>query len=386
MKTPADIINRLRRQWQSSQKREVRLLQGQSGWPVVEPIGKPKPKTLVDDLDAVIEHNRQWQNVLTGSVIWQDVTYRATAEPVRVPVAWQLDKPSDWIEACQDKPIRDEFKLLSTLVENVDAVFHSLFIRSRSLWLQKPIAEVIQACQLASELTPGCANERPLRSLSVAGIDTKFFERNARLITRLLDERYDGEVSQMGLETFLDAIPEGDHWLLLIDLDGELLPFRKQRIPTAELARVELPGSHLLIIENESCQYQLPDSLSGTLAILGAGFDLDWTANVHLKTKQIAYWGDIDSWGLSCLAKARQNLVDLQSLLMTKDIFMQHHGAAVVEPVVAGTDIPECLTASEAELYLHLLASEYGRLEQEFLSADLVLAVITSWKSGQQVG
>jgi len=380
MKSPVDIINSLRRQWQSAQRREVRLLQGQMCWPVIEGIGKPKPKTLKSDLDAVIEHNRLWHSVMVGTVIWEDVRYRATAEAVRVPVAWQLDKPSDWIDACQDKNIRDEFQLMSRLVENVDAIFHSLVIRRRSLWLQKPIAEVIQACKLASELTPGCACGRPLRSLSLAGIDTKFFERNARLVIRLLDERYDGEASQMGLENFLDARPEADHWLLLIDLDGQLLPFRKQRIPTTELARADLPGSHLLIIENESCQYQLPDNLSGTLAVLGAGFDLDWTSNAHFKKKQVAYWGDIDTWGLGCLAKARRNIADIQSLLMTKDIFTQHSSAVVIEPVVAGTDIPEYLTSAECELYLHLLACEKGRLEQEFLSVDLVLSSVNSWR------
>lgn len=380
MKSPADIVVRLKRQWQSPQRREARLLQGHLSWPVVETIGKPKSKILIDNLDAVIDHIRRWQNVTVGKVNWEYVSYRATAEPVRVPISWQLNKPSDWISACQDNAIRDEFNLMSTLVANVMPVFHSLLIKRRSLWAGKSETEILQACRLASDLSPGCANGKPLRSLSIGGIDTKFFERNSRLITQLLDARYDGEVSQTGLETFLDALPEGEHWLLLVDLDGGLLPFRKQRVSTCELASAPLPGTHVLIVENERCLHQLPVRLSGTLVVLGAGFDLDWTANSALHTKSVAYWGDIDTWGLTCLARARQHLPDVQALLMTEEIYQQHINAAVAEPIVAGADIPEYLRDRERELYVSLLNCEKGRLEQEYLGVDAVRAAVNLWR------
>ena len=96
-----------------------------------------------------------------------------------------------------------------------------------------------------------------MRTLSLEGVDTKFFERNARLVTTLLDARYDGEVSQIGLETFLGAVTEGDHWLLVMDLDGTLLPFQKQRVRSSELRDIALPGERLLIVENECCQHQI---------------------------------------------------------------------------------------------------------------------------------
>ncbi|WP_418930365.1 DUF3322 domain-containing protein [Gilvimarinus xylanilyticus] len=37
--------------------------------------------------------------------------------------------------------------------------------------------------------SPGCAEGHPLRLLTGHGVDTKFFERNGRLLVRLLDER-----------------------------------------------------------------------------------------------------------------------------------------------------------------------------------------------------
>ena len=381
MKSPAEIAVKLRSQWSRADKRESRLLGGAEAWPITESIGVPKPSVLATDLDRVKRHIEQWRRVKLGEVVWREVAYRATTEPVRVPASWHLNKPTEWIAACADKVITAEFDQLGTLAEQTDACFHSLLIRRFSLWRNKPLAEVTQACHLATLLEPGCAEGKPLRALSLAGIDTKFFERHSRLVTALLDVRYEGEVSCIGLEQFLGALVEGEHWVLLIDLDGQLLPFRKQRIATSELIEVRLPGKRVLIVENESCLHHLPP-LDNTLAVLGAGFDLGWTANPSLKDKAIAYWGDIDTWGLQCLSAARANLPQLSPLMMSGDVYDKFQSSAVPEPVVAGTDMPGVLTDDEKALYSSLLDSDRGRLEQEFLPLDYAAAEITSWVRG----
>lgn len=379
MKSPGQLSLKLRKQWSSSKKREFRLLGGAEGWPIVESIGRPRPATIATDLDCVRKHIQAWSQVKIGQVLWEDVSYRATAEPVKVPYRWQLNKPSEWIDACRDPTAQQEFKAMAKLVSDTDAEFHSLLIRRPSLWLHKPLEEVLQACSVASRLSPGYADGKPLRTLSVAGIDTKFFERHSRLITRLLDQRYEDEVSRIGLEAFLGALYEGDHWILLVDLDGSLLPFKRQRVSTTDLINVALPGRQLLIIENESCLHQLPAVVENTLAVLGAGFDLEWTSNPELKSKRIGYWGDIDTWGLSCLGQARQNLPKLESLLMERKHFIKYQRYAVVEPVAAGTKIPVQLLETEQLLYRDLLSSETGRLEQEYLPSDVVHQAIAEW-------
>lgn len=379
MKSPEQLSLKLRKQWNNAKKRELRLLGGAAGWPITESIGRPKPATIATDLDAVRQHIQVWGQVKTGEVIWEEVSYRATAEPVKVPCKWQLNKPSEWIDACRNQAVQQEFRSMEKLVSNAATEFHSLLIRRPSLWQNKPLDEVLLACSVAAELSPGFANGKPLRTLSVTGIDTKFFERHARLVTRLLDQRFEDEVSRIGLEAFLGALYEGDHWILLVDLDGGLLPFKRQRVSTADLVNAALPGSRLLIVENESCLHQLPPVVDNTLAILGAGFDLDWTGNSTLQNKAIGYWGDIDTWGLNCLAKARQNQPGLQSLLMEYEHFVEYQQYAVVEPVVAGTQIPEYLIESEKLLYQTLLNSEAGRLEQEYLPVNVVHDAIARW-------
>lgn len=377
MKSPAKLVHKLRRQWEHASHREERLLGGKA-WPLVLSIGRPPPGQVASNLDAVRKHVEEWRAVRSGTVVWESIAYRAVAEPVSMPLRWQLDGPADWIEICADRSMRDEFEALARYIEETDPVFHSLLVRRRSLWRGKPVDEVLQAARLAMTLAPGCAEGLPLRALSLAGIDTKFFERNARLVTALLDARYDGEAGRIGLHPFLGALAEGDHWLLVVDLDGGLLPFAKQRVRSAELRTAGIPAERILIIENESCQHLLPPA-PGTVAILGAGFDLSWTDGEWLASKKVAYWGDLDTWGLRFLAMARSSMPHLTPLLMTSEVFARYGHAAVPEAVTAGSECPAGLIEAEAVLHSRLLQAPRGRLEQEFLPAELVQNAIMDW-------
>ncbi|MCR9291907.1 MAG: DUF2220 family protein [bacterium] len=382
MKSPAELAVIARRQWENPTLRESRLLGGAAAWPLRFPIGRPSPRKFKSALDEVKQHIEAWRQVRIGQVLWEPVRYRSASSPVDIPVIWQFSKPSEWIEAAGENAVRKEFESMATLVKQTASEFHSLLVRRRSLWSGKPLDEVLQASRLAMAISPGCAQGQPLRTLSLEGIDTKFFERNARLITALLDVRFEGEVSRIGLENFLGAFREGDHWLLVVDLDGSLLPFSKMRVRSSELKDTGLPGSRLLIIENESCQHLLPEARD-TIAVLGAGFDLSWTTGRWLVSKKVAYWGDIDSWGLQFLAKVRTAIPHIEPLLMTKEDFDGFKQAAVSEPVVASTIVPEGLTDVEQQLYVRLLQERRGRLEQEFLPLNKVQRRIGEWLSSE---
>lgn len=233
---------------------------------------------------------QSWQGIAIGEVEWEFVNYRAGVEPIRIPVRWCLRNPSEWVAAAADATVADEYALLERLVESVEEVFRPLLVCQRALWLKKDPNEVIATVQLAATLSSGCARGRPLRLLAEHGVDTKFFERNGTFLTRLLDERFDGAVSEQGLVNFLDALEENNHWVMLVPLEKGLLPFKRLRITTSELAETALPCSRILVVENEQCIHLLPE-LPDTIAILGAGMDLQWLNSNQLDTKLIAYWG-----------------------------------------------------------------------------------------------
>ncbi|MEQ0517681.1 DUF3322 domain-containing protein [Klebsiella sp. JB_Kp010] len=379
MYSPDELREKLARQWDNAKLRAERLLPP-GNWPLCLTIGKPSAKIFAEQPQRVLQHVQLWRQVAVGRVEWEEVSYRASDGPVSMPLRWIMNGPSDWINAAADATVSREFRLLEGIIEQVDPIFHPLLISHRSLWRNKGSQDIISAARLASRLEPGCAKGLPLRLLSGQGVDTKFIENNISLLTRLLDMRFSGEASEQGLTTFLDAFDESSHWVLVVPLSPGLLPFKKCRVTTAELAETTLPASRVLMIENEQCLHQLPE-LSDTIAVLGCGLDVQWLSSVVLYKKRVAYWGDMDSWGLLMLARARRCRPTLDVLLMNRELFEQYASqSAVPEPVKAQEAIPDGLLNEEGDFYRYLTCLPRGRLEQEFLPAGVVGEELVRWR------
>jgi hypothetical protein len=384
MKSPADLASQLARQWHRSDLRVARLLDADS-WPLILNIGKPTASQVQNQTRLVQQHLEAWRAIAEqgnqGTVEYEEVSYRSTATPVRLPLRWVITSPSQWIAAANDQTVALEYRQLCEQVAAVSPVYRERLVRERSLWLGKPVPEVIQLCQLADQLEPGIAGGRPLRLLSGYGVDTKLIERNQTTLQKLLDERFNGAVSEQGLTTFLNATDGKDHWLLLKPLSPQLLPFGRLRLTTHELSATALPARCIIVIENEQCEHLLP-VLPDTIAILGAGLDLNWLASAAFDHKQLIYWGDIDTWGLLMLARVRQLQPDIQAVMMDRATFdLYARDSAVVEPVHAQAQPPVGLTADEALLYQYLLKNPKGRLEQEYIPPDRVNAVLEAFTS-----
>ncbi|EIY5021538.1 TPA: hypothetical protein NPP28_003685 [Klebsiella quasipneumoniae subsp. similipneumoniae] len=379
MYSPDELREKLARQWDNAKLRAERLLPP-GNWPLCLTIGKPSAKIFAEQPQRVLQHVQLWRQVAVGRVEWEEVSYRASDGPVSMPLRWIMNGPSDWINAAADARVSREFRLLEEIIEQVDPIFHPLLVSHRSLWRNKGSQDIISAARLASRLEPGCAKGLPLRLLSGQGVDTKFIENNISLLTRLLDVRFSGEASEQGLTTFLDAFDESSHWVLVVPLSPGLLPFKKCRVTTAELAETTLPASRVLMIENEQCLHQLP-ALSDTIAVLGCGLDVQWLSSVVLDKKRVAYWGDMDSWGLLMLARARRCRPTLDVLLMNRELFEQYAShSAVPEPVKAQEAIPDGLLNEEGDFYRYLTCLPRGRLEQEFLPAEVVGEELVRWR------
>ena len=380
MKSPDELAQQLLRQWQNNTLRAQRLLAPEP-WPLRLAIGKPTATQVLQQSASVQQHIQSWRQVTVGQVIFEHKNYRRLAEAVELPSYWQINSPSEWMQACQNAAVRYEFAVLSELISASDSCMHELLVRERNLWRHKPLNELLDTLKLAGKLSPGCAQGQPLRLLSGYGVDTKFVERHETLLRRLLDTRFADAASEQGLLNFLDALDEKDHWLLVRSLSEGLLPFQRLRITSAELAQTALPATRILLIENERCEHLLPP-LRDCIAVLGAGFDLAWLAGQALEGKQLYYWGDLDTWGLAMLARARQLRPNLQALMMTQEVFTDYADFAVSEPQRAGDFDQSYLAADEQALLLDLQQRKKGRLEQEFIPIQRVQIEITSLISG----
>lgn len=388
MRSPQQLAQQLARQWQRSDWREAQLLPNPAAWPLQLAIGTPNAQSFRGAGPALRQHLQAWKAVTDhgpGNVQWAPRSYRGGAAPLDVPLHWTLPRPSDAIAAIArfagpgHAGIAADYQALATVLAQVDASFHRLLLRRLTLWRHLPTAQVVTATRVAQQLTPGCAAGKPLRVLAVAGNDSKFFERHDSLLKALLDERFGGEASRQGLTAFLGASPKGEHWVLVAPLAGGLLPFRRQRVTTTELHSTALPADRILLVENERSLHQLPLPLPGTIAILGSGLNLAWLAAPWLQECNVAYWGDLDTWGLAMLATARHHLPQLQVLLMDRTTFDAHAHLAVTEPVPCDTLPFEALHPQETSLVQHLRGLARGRLEQEFVPADEVAFAVSRW-------
>jgi len=380
MKSPAELRLKLRRQWQQADLRESRLLDD-ACWPLQLPIGKPNASQIKQTSANLREHLQHWRNEKIGQIEWQAIKYQSASTTVDMPLYWCFQNNKEWVAACQDKTISNEFEFLSNVLAQVEKIFHVLLIRQRNMWRNASQQQIVQCCELAMQLQEGCAQGRPLRALSNNNIDSKFIENNRALLIKLLNIRFNNALEHISLEKFLNAAAENDHWLLVVPLSKGLLPFQQQRVKATELAKIKLPCSHIIIIENERCHYQLPQ-LQNTIAILGAGLNLNWLSNPHFKTCHMAYWGDIDSWGLHMLSTARNLQPKLTALMMNDATFENNKKMAVKEPETAGHQTPQYLNADEANLYQKLLQLEKGRFEQEFIDRLIVEGVVKEWAEG----
>ena len=392
MKSPQELAARLAQHWNSADWRERQLLGATAAWPLTLAIGQPDTAVFLNDAAALRCHLQQWRAVEQhglGSVQWQERRYRGSSDAIAVPTHWQLAKPSQCIAAISHfkvpghAQVKSDYARLSTLIAGVERPgFQRLLVRRLVQWRETPTEAVIAAAHTALQLEPGCAQGKPLRALAVQGNDTKFFERHASLLTALLDERFDGEASRQGLVGFLGALPEDDHWLLIAPLSPDLLPFAQMRVRASELLTTPLPDSRILLVENERCLHQLPQPVAHTIAVLGAGLNLGWLAAPWLQGRRVAYWGDLDTWGLHMLATARHHLPHLQALLMDAATFSAHQHLAVAEPVHAPDSACGMLAPDEATLCVHLRTQQKGRLEQEFVPTNAVHRAVRAWVDG----
>ncbi len=382
MKSPAEASEILKRKWQSADQRELRVL-SDGDWPLTIAIGKPSADLLKNEHAKLREHLASWRNVVVGSVRWETVRYQSAAEPLEVPVLWDIGDNDEWVQAAHDEVILRQHQRLKRLLLAVDSSFHRLLVRQLSLHDARDEQDVIAAARIAMLMEPGCGMGRPLRAIGAdySGVDSKFLERNQTLLKAFLDARFDGQCSTQGFARFLGVIDDGEHWLLVMPLADGLLPFARQRVRTIDLAQTAISASHILVVENEQCAHQLPEEMDRTVAILGAGLNLEWLSGAAFDGKHIGYWGDLDSWGMTMLASARTWRPDLEALLMDEATFRLMESRAVVEPTIAGSEAPSHLSETEKHFYRFLISSDRGRLEQEYLPIDRVHHAIREWRN-----
>lgn len=197
-----------------------------------------------------------------------------------------------------------------------------------------------------------------VRELPIFGVDSKWVEAHRAVLTAV--------VGELGFR-------EKPVLVELRSLDPSLAfcGVRHWSCPLAELT--DVPAHRVLFVENHHTFLALPE-LPDTLAIFSSGLlaqvlakQLPWLAS-----KEVLYWGDLDSYGFYILDTVRAYLPHARSVLMDLETARDHDALAVEEPNPSRF-VPARLTATEVDALDYLRShSSTGclRIEQERIVFD----------------
>jgi len=214
------------------------------------------------------------------------------------------------------------------------------------------------------------------RQLDIAGVDSKFIEARRGLLAELLDQVLPAEAivaDAPGIKQFearfgLLSKPAMIRFRLL-DPGHFIGGLSDLTIPVAQFASLQSGVERVFITENEVNALAFP-LVPASMVVFGGGYGIDRLAQVQwLRSRELLYWGDIDTHGFAILDRLRASLPHARSILMDEATLYAHRhlwGNEDLDKRFSGE--LERLTSAERKLFLDLLDNRHAerlRLEQE---------------------
>jgi hypothetical protein len=386
--TPEDVASECKRRYE---KQLVSWLAGvNSGdWPQKLTIGSPSEGDAAASPAALRSWIGSWKDFDASStesgrdarIVWRTVNWRALGT-VEMPQKLSLGSPEAFA-TCAGK--HSEWLLLNARWAAICSQFSAVrdhpgcarAIVDTRLWPETDFARLLTFLGWAGH-NKDCGLY--LRQLPLVGIDTKWVESRLGVVEPFLGAllgRVGGIQGLLGLKGAPFTIR-----VRLLDqaLRDQLGGAEDLQMPVSQWSTcLRQPPKRLLIVENLATGLALPD-MPATAVVMGLGNgvsalqDLQWA-----KQSDPLYWGDIDTWGLHILSRARAIYPALRSVLMSEAVLETHRDLWAVE---AQQDLRPALnlTPEESRLLGDLQSGRWGqkiRLEQERIHWPTALQTIS---------
>ncbi len=422
---PEDVKSILKSRYWQNRSRLKKLLLGGEEFPISLPLKPPRGNTALDNINHFQVFISSWKIFLASQisqtdvgnekcsndvqnkirVVWKEQNFRLLSQqqipthiqiPDIVSLAHLLGEDeahqlSEWqskiayvinslaskanCQSSHSQHTEDKKNLFDALVDSLDSIEK---LSNSDLELL-----VVVIPQLRKGMGKGCY----LRELPIIYVDTKFVEKNKRIIESITAAIIDRTVNAAGLLNWLKCEEKPKDWLLI----KPLCPISREALGGIPLLRIscdtltgfELPAMNILVVENEQSCLSL-GQFRNTIAISGGGKNIEFLSATWLKNKNVGYWGDIDSEGLKILSDARSQFGGLTPLMMDEKTVLVFEERMVPEPESV-FKVPCSLTGDELTLFNNLRSKKYkdSRLEQERLPRDYVASVLNGWLEGK---
>jgi hypothetical protein len=368
MLDPGAIAAKLAQRWDNQWTQWL----GDGGtWPLVFGLKPPTEREAHRQWPRVQAWRAQWAEHVGGGVVEQVERAWAGLGRQVLPASVAFATPHE-VAAALGK---------LTLFERANARFQERArawpdlvepLRALAVWMADLTAEdYVRFVDVADWLFvhPDC--DLYVRQLPIDGVDSKWVERHAAPLARLLAARRGVPVAGLAVVAGLKTPPVRRRIRLLDPaLRAWAHGLSDLEVPLSELCTLEIPARVALIVENTATALACTD-LPGTVLIMGGGFAVsELSAVPWLARIPILYWGDVDTWGFHILAALRRAHPRTVSCLMDADTLRRHWQRRAQE--LSPAPVPAMgLTEAEAALAQQLADGHpWGpgvRLEQERL-------------------
>ncbi len=377
--TPADIVATVRKLWDSGALLAARL-DGAKLFPYVQRLRQPGAAEMGEQFEAV----RTWIAALVGEsrarkgygydLVWRDINHRQLGRN-SVPAAASVPSEADALRMIGRGA---EARRFDTLADTTLAMFPLLrpWVRAHPLALLEHGDSWQQGLAVLDWFV---RHPRPglyLRQLDIAGVDSKFIEARKGLLAELLDQVLPAEAvvaGALGSKQFearfgLLSKPPMIRFRLL-DREHFIGGLSDLTVPVAQFASLQSRVERVFVTENEVNALAFPSVRSG-MVVFGGGYGIDRLRQAEwLRSRELLYWGDIDTHGFAILDRLRMNLPHARSVLMDEATLHAHrHLWGQEDPDKRFLGELTRLTLAEKTLFLALRDDRHAgrlRLEQE---------------------
>lgn len=390
-----DIVNTLRKRWERGSYLRSHAL-GEPWQLITIPVRAPTAADLADRFDAVIQWNDRFRrDSSTGSgrprfsIEYRTISGRGLGTN-QVPARVRIETLE---QLCSLLGTQHDLRTLDALIELTarEAPALSSWLKTHPLLALAHRDQWPQILATVNWIASHDTSTMYLRHIDVVGVDTKFIERHHQLLGQLLTvvlppSRIDTSKTGFAVRYGFRPKPGYTRFRLLSPIPAFPRAITELRLRTEELAGLDLGVSRVFVVENEASYLAFP-SVPDSIVLFGEGFQSTTLEAIPwLASKELVYWGDIDTHGLSILNQLRARLPHVASILMDHDTLLTHRDQFVSEPSPTTAPQPH-LTEAEQALYRDLIEDRFGqaiRLEQERIRFSALREALQPWSIGQR--